>query len=75
MLETILAIVGGTLALLFGVGQFNAHRNIKRMEQERDARRRAANQQQEAITKAALKIKDELAKRPPIDMKNRSDFE
>lgn len=75
MLETILAIVGGALALLFGVGQFNAHRNIKRMEQERDARRRAADQQQEAVTKAALKIKDELARRPPIDTKNRSDFE
>ena len=45
------------------------------MEQERDARKRAAYQQQEAITKAALKIKDELAKRPPIDTKNRRDFE
>lgn len=75
MLETILAIVVGVLALLFGVGKFNARRNIKRMEQERDARQQAAAQQQEAITKAALRIKDELAKRPPIDTKNRSDFE
>lgn len=75
MLETIMAIIAGALAMLFGVGQFNAHRNLKRMEQERDVRRQAAAQQQEAVTKAALKIKDELAKRPPIDAKNRSDFE
>lgn len=75
MLETILAIVGGALALLFGVGQFNAHRNIKRMEQERDARRQASEKQQEAAYQAALKIKDDLAKRPPIDTQKRSDFE
>ena len=75
MLETIMAIIAGALAMLFGVGQFNAHRNLKRMEQERDVRRQAAAQQQEAVTKAALKIKDELAKRPHIEAKNRSDFE
>lgn len=75
MLDTILAIIGGALALLFGTGWARSSWNRKQLEEELSERRLESAKQQEVATKAALKIKDDLAKRPPIDTKGRKDFE
>lgn len=75
MLETILAIIGGALALLFGGGWAKSAWHRKQLEDELSNRRLASAKQQDAATKAALKAKDDAAKQPPIDTKNRSDFE
>lgn len=75
MLDTILAIIGGALALLFGSGWALSSWRRRQVEEELSQRRLASAKRQEAATKAALKIKDDLAKQqPPIDTKGRSDF-
>jgi len=75
MLETILAIIGGALALLFGSGWAKSAWHRKQLEDELSQRRLASAKQQDAVTKAALKVKDDAAKQPSIDAKKRSDFE
>ncbi len=75
MLETILAIIGGALALLFGSGWAKEIWRRRQAEEELSQRRLASAKRQEAATKAALKIKDDLAKQPPINTKGRSDFQ
>jgi len=75
MLETILAIIGGALALLFGSGWAKSAWHRKQLEDELSQRRLASAKQQDAATKAALKVKDDAAKQPSIDAKKRSDFE
>ncbi len=75
MLETILAIIGGALALLFGSGWAKENWRRRQVEEELSQRRLASAKQHDAAAKAALKIKDDLAKRPPIDTKGRKDFE
>jgi predicted nuclease of restriction endonuclease-like (RecB) superfamily len=75
MLDKILAIIGGALALLFGTGWAKENWRRRQVEEELSQRRLASAKRQEAATKAALKIKDDLAKQqPPIDTKGRSDF-
>lgn len=74
MLDTILAIIGGALALLFGTGWARSSWNRKQLEEELSERRLASTKQQEAVAKAALKVKDDQAKQKPIDTKGRSDF-
>lgn len=74
MLETILAIIGGALALLFGSGWAKSSLHRRQLEDELSQRRLASAKQQDAAVKAALRVKDELARRAPIDTKNRSDF-
>lgn len=75
MLETILAIVGGALALLFGSGWAKENWRRRQAEEELSARRMESAKQHDAAAKAALKIKDDLAKQPPINTKGRSDFQ
>lgn len=75
MLETILEIVGGALALLFGVCLAKSSWHRKQLKDELSNRRLASAKQQDAAVKAALKVKEELAQQKPIDTKNRSDFE
>lgn len=75
MLETILAILGGALALLFGTGWARSSWNRKQLEEELSERRLASAKQQEAATKALLKMQKEIAERKPIDTKGRSDFQ
>lgn len=74
MLDTILAIIGGALALLFGTGWARSSWNRKQLEEELSERRLASTKQQEAVAKAALKVKNDQAKQKPIDTKGRSDF-
>lgn len=74
MLDTILAIIGGALALLFGTGWARSSWNRKQLEEELSERRLESAKQQEAVAKAALKVKDDQAKQKPIDTKGRSDF-
>lgn len=74
MLDTILAIIGGALALLFGTGWARSSWNRKQLEEELSERRLESAKQQEVATKAALKVKDDQAKQKPIDTKGRSDF-
>lgn len=75
MLDTILAILGGALALLFGTGWAKENWRRRQAEEELSARRLQSAKQHDAAAKAALKIKDDLAKQqPPIDTKGRSDF-
>lgn len=75
MLDKILAIIGGALALLFGTGWAKENRRRRQVEEELSARRLQSAKQHDAVAKAALKIKDDLAKQqPPIDTKGRSDF-
>lgn len=75
MLEKILAIIGGALALLFGSGWAKSAWHRKQLEDELSQRRLSSAKQQDAAVKADLKVKDNAAKQPPIDTKNRSDFE
>lgn len=75
MLETILAVIGGVLALLFGSGWAKSRWHRKQLEDELSQRRLASAKQHDTAVKAALKVKDDAAKQPPIDTKNRSDFE
>ena len=75
MLETILAVIGGVLALLFGSGWAKSRWHRKQLEDELSQRRLASSKQQDAAIKAALKVKDDAAKQPPINTKDRSDFE
>ena len=75
MLETILAVIGGVLALLFGGGWAKSSWHRKQLEDELSQRRLASAKQHDAAVKAALKVKDDAAKQTPINMKNRSDFE
>jgi len=75
MLDTILAIIGGALALLFGTGWAKENWRRRQAEEELSERRLASAKQHDAAAKAAMNIKDDLAKRPPIDTKGRSDFE
>ncbi len=75
MLETILAIIGGALALLFGTGWAKEVWRRRQAEEELSVRRLQSIKQHDAAAKAALKIKDDLAKQQlPIDTKGRSDF-
>ncbi len=74
MFETILAIIGGALALLFGTGWTRSSWHRRQVENELSERRLASTKQQEAVAKAALKVKDDQAKQKPIDTKGRSDF-
>lgn len=74
MLDTILAIIGGALALLFGTGWARSSWNRKQLEEELSERRLESAKQQEAVAKAALKVKNDQAKQKPIDTKGRSDF-
>ncbi len=75
MLETILAIIGGALALLFGTGWAKEVWRRRQAEEELSVRRLQSTKQHDAAAKAALKIKDDLAKQQlPIDTKGRSDF-
>ncbi len=75
MLETILAIICGALALLFGSGWARSSWQRRQVENELSERRLASAKQQEAATKAALKVKDDQARQKPIDTKGRIDFE
>ncbi len=75
MLERILAILGGALALLFGTGWARSSWKRRQVENELSERRLASAKQQEAATKASLKIKDDQSRQKPIDMKGRGDFE
>lgn len=75
MLETILEIIGGILALLFGIGWAKSSWHRKLLEDELSQRRLASAKQQDAAIRADLKVKDDAAKQPPIDTKGRSDFE
>ncbi len=75
MLETILAIICGALALLFGSGWARSSWQRRQVENELSERRLASAKQQEAATKAALKVKDDQARQKPIDTKGRGDFE
>lgn len=75
MLETILAIIGGALALLFGSGWAKSSWHRKQLEDELSQRRLESSKQHDAAVKAMLKIKEELAQQKPIDTKNRNDFE
>lgn len=75
MLETILAIIGGALALLFGGGWAKSSWNRKQLEDELSQRRLASAKQHDTAVKAALKARDKTAQQAPIDTQNRSDFE
>lgn len=75
MFETIMAIIAGALALLFGSGWAKSSWNRKQLEDELSQRRLASAKQRDAAVKAAFKVKDNAAKQPPINTKNRSDFE
>ena len=75
MLDTILAIIGGALALLFGSGWARSSWQRRQVENELSERRLQSAKQQEAATKAVLKVKDGLSKQPQIDTKGRGDFE
>ncbi len=75
MLDTILAIIGGALALLFGTGWANENWHRRKAENELSERQLASNKQQESAAKAVLKVKDGLSKQPQIDTKGRGDFE
>ena len=75
MLETILAIIGGALALLFGTGWARSSWHRRQVENELYERRLVSTKQQEAAAKAALKVKDDQARQKPIDTKGRGDFE
>lgn len=75
MLETILAIIGGALALLFGSGWARSSWQRRQVENELSERRLASTKQQEAAAKAAMKVKDDQSRQKPIDTKGRGDFE
>lgn len=75
MLETILAVIGGALALLFGSGWARSSWNRKQLEDELSQRRLASAKQHDTAVKAALKARDKAAQQAPIDTQNRSDFE
>lgn len=75
MLETILAIIGGALALLFGTGWAKEVWRRRQAEEELSARRLQSAKQHDAATKALLKTQKEIDDRKPIDTKNRSDFQ
>ena len=75
MLETILAIIGGALALLFGSGWALSSWKRRKSENELSERQLASNKQQESAAKAAMKVKGDQARQKPIDMKGRGDFE
>jgi uncharacterized membrane protein len=75
MLETILAIIGGALALLFGSGWARSSWQRRQVENELSERRLASTKQQEAAMQAAIKTKDDQARQKPIDTNNRSDFQ
>jgi len=75
MFDRILAIIGGVLALLFGSGWAKSSWHRKQLEDELSQRRLDSAKQHDAAVKAALKVKDDVAKQPPIDTQKRSDFE
>lgn len=75
MLEAITAIIAGALALLFGSGWAKSAWHRRQLEDELSQRRLASAKQQDAAVKAALRVKDDLARQAPIDTKNRSDLE
>ncbi len=75
MLETILAIIGGALALLFGSGWARSSWQRRKVENELSEQRFASTKQQEVATKAAMKVKDDQSRQKPIDTKGRGDFE
>jgi len=75
MLETILAIIGGALALLFGSGWANENWRRRQAEDALSERRLQSAKQHDAAAKAVLKVKDGLSKQPQIDTKGRGDFE
>lgn len=75
MLETILAIIGGALALLFGSGWARSSWQRRQVENELSERRLASTKQQEAAMQAVIKTKDDQARQKPIDTNNRSDFQ
>ncbi len=75
MLDTILAIIGGALALLFGSGWARSSWQRRQVENELSERRLASTKQQEAAMQAAIKTKDDQARQKPIDTNNRSDFQ
>ena len=75
MLEKIMAIIAGALALLFGSGWARSIWHRKQLEDELSQRRMDSAKQQDAAIKAALKVKDDATKQPSIDAKKRSDFE
>jgi len=74
-IETCKAVAGGALALLFGGGWAKSSWHRKQLDDELSQRRLASSKQQDAAIKAALKVKDDAAKQPPINTKDRSDFE
>ena len=75
MLDTILAIIGGALALLFGTGWARSSWHRRKAENELSERRLASTKQQEAAAKAAMKVKDDQSRQKPIDTTGRGDFE
>lgn len=75
MLETILAIICGALALLFGTGLAKEKWRRRQAEEELSERRLQSAKQHDAAAKAALQIKDDQARQKPIDTKGRSDFQ
>lgn len=75
MLDTILAIIGGALALLFGSGWALSSWKRRKSENELSERQLASNKQQESAAKAAMKVKDDQSRQKPIDTNNRSDFQ
>lgn len=75
MLETILAIIGGALALLFGSGWSKENWRRRQAEDALSERRLQSAKQHDAAAKAVLKVKDGLSKQPQIDTKGRGDFE
>lgn len=75
MLDTILAIIGGALALLFGTGWARSSWHRKQLEDELSQRRLSSAKQHDTAVKAALKARDEAAQQAPIDTKGRSDFQ
>lgn len=75
MLDTILAIIGGALALLFGSGWAKENWRRRQAEDALSERRLQSAKQHDAAAKAVLKVKDGLSKQPQIDTKGRGDFE